>query len=281
MGEHRRDADATLFDAAVGEVNGAVGELGDFGVVGDQEDGLAAGFVEGQEDVEDGTAGLGVEVSGGLVGEEEGGIVDEGAGDGDALAFAAGELGGTVLEAMGKAEGFEERECFGFSRAGANEGLPDGGFNHGGEERVFENIEFREQVVKLEDKTDVEIPQLVAFPEMHAGDALAAEEDVAHVGSFEGTGDVEQGGFSGARRAHDGDELAVVDLHIDAAENVHGFRPHGVGLVDVLEFQQRRLATHTAPPSPDLRDPQRWRGWRRPTRRRSWPAGSKPQLPGN
>ena len=44
-------------------------------------------------------AGLGVEVAGGLVGEDDGRAVDERAGDGDALALAAGELVGLVVHA--------------------------------------------------------------------------------------------------------------------------------------------------------------------------------------
>src|SRR5688500_1526860 len=54
----------------------------------DHDDGVAAG-VELLEEVEDLAARLGGEVAGGLVGQEEGGAIDEGAGDGDALALAA------------------------------------------------------------------------------------------------------------------------------------------------------------------------------------------------
>ena len=52
--------------------------------------------VELVEEGHDLIAGVGVEVAGGLVGEDDGGLVDEGAGDGDALALAAGELVGLV-----------------------------------------------------------------------------------------------------------------------------------------------------------------------------------------
>ena len=46
------------------------------------------------EEAEDVFAVGGIEITGGFIGEDERGAVDEGAGDGDALLFAAGELGG-------------------------------------------------------------------------------------------------------------------------------------------------------------------------------------------
>ena len=60
-------------------------------LVGDQDDRLAAG-VELVEDLHDLLAGPGVEVAGRLVGEDDRRAVDQGAGDGDALALSAREL---------------------------------------------------------------------------------------------------------------------------------------------------------------------------------------------
>lgn len=80
-----------------------MGMLGDFLFVGDDDDGVAlAGEVF--EEVEDFLTGAGVEVSGGFVGEDDGGVVDEGACDGDALALAAGEFVGAVMEAVGETD---------------------------------------------------------------------------------------------------------------------------------------------------------------------------------
>ena len=79
-----------MSDFPVAHVEDAIGDLGGFGVVGDHQDGLvelAAGLAE---HLEDSVGVLGVEVAGGLVGEDDGGAVDEGAGDGYALLLAAG-----------------------------------------------------------------------------------------------------------------------------------------------------------------------------------------------
>jgi hypothetical protein len=68
--------------------------LGDGGIVGDEDEGDAVVAVEGEEEVGDGVGGGGIEGAGGFIGEDEFGSVDEGAGDGGAEFFAAGELPG-------------------------------------------------------------------------------------------------------------------------------------------------------------------------------------------
>src|SRR5271168_2981321 len=65
-------------------------------------------FVEEGHDL---VAGLGVEVAGGFVGEDDGGFVDQSAGDGDALTLAAGEFVGLVHHAAAEADGFEDTLC--------------------------------------------------------------------------------------------------------------------------------------------------------------------------
>jgi hypothetical protein len=60
---------------AVADGDGAVGELGDLGVVGDDDDGGASFAVEAAELVDDGGGGFGVEVAGGLVGQDKAGLL--------------------------------------------------------------------------------------------------------------------------------------------------------------------------------------------------------------
>ena len=83
--------------------------LRDFLFVRDDDDGVAL-FGEVFEQGHDFFAGFGIEISGGFVGEEDGGIVDEGAGDGDALALAAGHFVGAMMNAIGEADGGESAE---------------------------------------------------------------------------------------------------------------------------------------------------------------------------
>src|SRR5687767_12521721 len=84
-----------FFDLPVAEVYGPMGMGGDVGFVRDENDGVAAP-VQTLEQGHDLDACLGVEIAGRLVGEQDGGVVDERAGNGDTLPLPAGELIGLV-----------------------------------------------------------------------------------------------------------------------------------------------------------------------------------------
>src|SRR5487761_2250653 len=86
-------------DLAVAEGDASLGEAGHLRVVGDHDDGVAVA-VEVLEEVGDDLLVGCVEVSGGFVGEEDGWVVDEGAGDADALLLSAGEFAGEVAGAV-------------------------------------------------------------------------------------------------------------------------------------------------------------------------------------
>jgi hypothetical protein len=60
--------------------------------------------VETLDEVEDAAGGDLVEIAGGLVSEQEAGVVDEGAGKGDALLLAAGEFAGAMVTAILQAD---------------------------------------------------------------------------------------------------------------------------------------------------------------------------------
>src|SRR5258706_15850556 len=93
-------------DLAVDDLDAALGTVGDAGVVGDEDDGLVGGG-EVFEDADDLAAGFRVEVGRRLVGQDERRLVDEGAGDGYALALAAGQLVGAVLGAVVETDALE------------------------------------------------------------------------------------------------------------------------------------------------------------------------------
>ena len=92
--------------------------------------------------------GLRVEVAGRFVGEQHRGIVDECAGDRDALLLAAGEFVGPVRRAVGEADFAESlrrrREAFALRDAGVEEGERD----------VAQCRGARQQVEALEDEAE-------------------------------------------------------------------------------------------------------------------------------
>ena len=71
-------------------MDGAVGEGGQLFVVGDDDEGLAEAVAEVEEEAVEFLLIVGVEGAGRLVGQDDGRVVDEGAGYGDTLLLATG-----------------------------------------------------------------------------------------------------------------------------------------------------------------------------------------------
>ena len=83
-----------------------MGVLGDIVFVSHQNDGVALG-VEICEQSHDFIAGFRVEISGGLVGENDGGRIHQRPGDGHALALSAGEFIRLVVHAVAEIDAFQ------------------------------------------------------------------------------------------------------------------------------------------------------------------------------
>ncbi len=221
-----------MSDFAIAHVEDAVGYLGGFGVVGDHQDGLVELAAGGAEHVEDGVGVLGVEVAGGLVGEDDGGAGDEGAGDGDALLLAAGELVGAVIEAAADAEQ-------------AGEVVEEGVVERllGGAPRLA--MSWAISMLPMAERVGRRLKRWKTKP-MRARRILvrSASESVAKSvpsmvtraggGGGEAAEDVEEGGFAGAGGADDGDELAGFDGEADVAEGGDFKFAGAVGLAEVL-----------------------------------------------
>ena len=91
-------------DLAVEHMNDAGGVGGEIGIMSNHNYGVAFG-VEGAEFFHDDVGRAAVKVTGGLVGEDDGWVGDEGSGNGDALLLAARELGRQIIFALFEAEG--------------------------------------------------------------------------------------------------------------------------------------------------------------------------------
>ena len=112
---------------------------------GDDDSGseLIGGATEEGEDL---VAARGVEVAGGLIGDEQGGLVDECAGDGNALHLSAGKLEGEGGSFFGEANPAEDLAGASFASRGAGEEKR--------EFHVFESSEGREQLEGLKNEAD-------------------------------------------------------------------------------------------------------------------------------
>ncbi len=186
-----------MFDElAFVEVDEATSGGGGVGVVGDHDDGFFEFLVEALEEGEDVGGAGGVEVAGGFVGEDEVGVGDDGAGDGDALFLAAGELAGEVVEAVGEADEIEGGGGI-FAALFAGEG---GELE--GQLDVFEGVEDGDEVEGLEDEAEVVVAPAGEASFRHCR-GFFAEDDQASRGRPIHAGDqMEQRRLSGTRGAH-------------------------------------------------------------------------------
>src|SRR5215469_2388998 len=136
-----------LFDFAVAETNDAMGVKRDIGLVGDENDGVAA-LVQSSEKAHDLITGGGIEISSRLVGEQDRGMIHKSARDGHALTLAAGKLVRFVHHALGEINLSEHLP-------GAGEALLGRGAIV--DERQFDIVErggARQEIESLKDKAD-------------------------------------------------------------------------------------------------------------------------------
>jgi hypothetical protein len=207
-------------DDAVVEEDGARAELGDeFEIVGGDD----FGDGEGLEEVFEFAAATGVEVAGGLVEDEDGGLAGEDAGETDAAFFAAGEvMGEAVIEACQANLGEAFRDaCGDFGRVEAELLGSEGDvFEDGGAEELIVGV--------LEEEADLAADGI----EVVADGGLAEDADGAVLGGFFREQAVEmeqQGGLAGAVGADEADALVLGDGEADAAE--------GGGAIGVVEVK--------------------------------------------
>ena len=164
-----------------------------------------------------------VEVAAGLVGEDDGGVVDEGAGDGDALLLAPAHLVGLVVLPVGQAEVFQELQ-------GAAVRLVAGRFlDVGRQADVLQRRELGQEVVELEDEADGLVAEGRQFLFVEAEDVLPADAEGAGVRPVQRPEDVQERGFARAGFADDGHHLRPGHGQVHPLENVEGV----VGFADV------------------------------------------------
>jgi len=95
-------------DAAVDEGDTTISFGGDFFAVGNEYDSCFFAAGELDDEINDHGAGSGVKIAGGLVGEKDRGLVDQGPGEGGALELASRKLMRPVMGAIAKADGGEK-----------------------------------------------------------------------------------------------------------------------------------------------------------------------------
>jgi hypothetical protein len=132
--------------------------------------------------------------------------VDEGPRHGDALTFTARQLGGPVVQPPRQSDALEQ--------------MPGAGLDLGsivmtyyrGDEDVFQHGTLRQQMMVLENETDVPVAEIGQEP-LGQGERVGAFEPHRAGGrAIERPKQVEQRALAGAGRTHDGHGVAALDF---------------------------------------------------------------------
>jgi hypothetical protein len=207
---------------AVGQEQHPIGVRRGARVVGDHDNGLAEIADGAVEEVEDVRGRAGVEVPGRLVGEHDIRAGDQGAGAGDALLLAAGQLGRLVAQPVAEADRVDHRgQPFLI-------GLPAGQVE--GKRDVLERGQGRDQVERLEHEADpvaAEVGQLLL---RQGGQVDLTEQHLAVRRLVQPGETVQQRRLPRAGRPHDRGEPALPELRTHVGQRIHPRLPPAVHL---------------------------------------------------
>jgi hypothetical protein len=167
-----------------------------------------------REKSEDLVAGLGVQVSGGLVGQDDGGFFHDGPGNGHALLFAPRKL-------MGESPflPFQAHRLQGFM----------GGFmvcfpgQFQGEEDIFKNSKSGQKVEKLKDETNPPAAQLSPSFFTQGFQILPVNLHPTPIGAVNAGQNVKQGGFTGSTFPIERYHFPWLDLQVGSPQGSHIF----------------------------------------------------------
>ena len=108
-----------------------------------------------------------------------------------------------------------------------------------GNQDVFQNGALRQQMVKLEDKTQVVIANARQLIRAQAGQIATVEADGSARRLIQRADEVQQRALAAAGRTDDRHGFAGGELKIDVAQHLAGRR--GVSLLDMGEFNEHEL----------------------------------------
>src|SRR6185312_1734044 len=248
-------------DLAVPHLDAPLEGGGDAGIVSDEHERRAVGGQVVQERHHLG-AGLGVQVARRLVGEHDDRPLGQGAGDGHALALAARELAGTVIETVAEPDALKRG-----ARRLAPVAAPRAGVEHARGDVVDRGHPLLE-VKALEHESDLVSAQTGKPPIRGGAHVDARDPDLAAARPLQGPEDGEQRGLARARRAHDRHLVAVADVHAHSAQ-----RSDAAGVL----LDHRLQRQHRAQPCESVT----WRpGWMPGPEICTYPAANRPTVTG-
>ena len=204
-------------------------------LVGDDHHGDAQLLVDVLDQGQDGMSGVGVQRTGGLVAQQHLGVGGQGAGNGNALLLAAGQLGGVGVCLVGQAHHLQQ--LFG---ALFGVGLFHTGQLHGKTD-VLQAAALHEQVELLEDHGDLAaaLTQGRRRQGLHGG---AVDHHAALGGALQQVDAAHQRGFARTGHADDAVDGTIRNGQVDVFQRVHRAVLHLEGLGKVFDLDHRNCS---------------------------------------
>jgi hypothetical protein len=170
-----------------------------------------------------------VKIPGGLVAEDDAGVIDEGAADGDTLALAAAELDRAVIETFAEADISGDFLGALATFAGRDPGVDQREFD------IADDIEFREEIERLENKADLAVSHGGKRVWRSLAEIVSADHHLASGRRVEATEEMHECGFSAAARSDNCDEFSLVDREVDVIERADFLISDAIDFTDSLE----------------------------------------------
>jgi hypothetical protein len=164
--------------------------------------------------------GLGIERGGRLVGEDQIGVLHQGAGDADTLALAAGELVGALVRERAEPDRIEQlkRAVNVLGIEPAQPGSPYCDVAEAAGQHVLDHRQAFHQIIFLEHHADTAAdPAQLASVELR--DVLAEEQDLAGGRIDQPVDAADQRGFTGTGRTNDRGHAAALDRQRDVLQH--------------------------------------------------------------
>ena len=205
--------------------------LGQLRVVGDHDhQTVPRHFLEQFHDL---NAGLAVQCAGGLIGQQDVGVVHQCAGNGHALHLPAGHLAGVLVQLVAQPHLLQ--------RSGGTAAALGLGNARDGQCQLYvaQHGLVGDQVITLEHKADGVVPVgvPVAVGVFFCGDAV--DDQIAAVVAIQTADDVQQGGLAGAAGAKNGHKFVVPQVQTDVVQCVLHQLAGLIFFVDLFELEHR------------------------------------------
>ena len=185
-----------------------------------------------------------VQRAGGFIGQQQPGLSHNGAGNGHALALAAGELVRPMVNPVGKAHGFQR---------GAGTLAPLLLLHAAVQKRqrhIIQRRQLGQQVEGLEHKADLLVAHLGQLLAGAFGNLPATQQIAAGGGHIQAADQVHQRGLAAAGGAHNGQIIPLGHIQIHILQHAgHGFA-HGIILADIAHFQNHAQPSTTCMSAP-------------------------------